>query len=44
MFAFQLECEVVCQMPTLVIASQEPEGIRVPNLKGPEIQDTLGPG
>jgi len=41
MFAFQLESEVVCQMSALVIASEQPKGVGVPNFQRPEIQNTL---
>lgn len=33
--ALEFECEVVRQMSALVIASQKPEGIRIPDLQRP---------
>lgn len=39
--ALQLEGEVVCQMPTFVVASQEPKCIGVPYLQSPEIEHAL---
>ena len=39
--AFELECEVVGQMSTFVIASQQPESVRIPNLERPEIEYAL---
>ena len=41
MFALKLEGEIVCQMPALVISSEQPQRIWVPYLEGPEIQDAL---
>jgi hypothetical protein len=40
-FAFELECEIVCQMSALVVASEQPQGIGVPYLERPEIQNAL---
>jgi hypothetical protein len=37
MLAFQLEGEVVREMPAFMVASEQPKSIRVPDLKGPEI-------
>ena len=37
----ELESEVVGQMPALVVAPQKPESIRIPDLEGPQIQNTL---
>lgn len=37
----KLEGEVICQMPTFVIAPEEEEGIWVPDLEGPDIQNAL---
>ena len=34
---FELEGEVVCQVPALVVTAQEEEGIRVPDFQGPKI-------
>ena len=39
--ALELECEVVGQMSTFVIAAQQPESVRVPNLQRPEIEHAL---
>ena len=39
--ALQLEGEVVSKMTAFVVASEEPEGVRVPDLERPEIQDAL---
>ena len=39
--AFQLEGEVVGQVPALVISTQQPERRRIPDFQRPEIQDTL---
>ena len=39
--AFELECEVVGQMAAFVIASQQPESIRIPDLERPEIEYAL---
>lgn len=33
--------EVLCEMPTLVVASEEEEGGRVVDLQGPQIEHTL---
>ena len=41
MFALEFEGEVVCKVSTLVIASQQPESIRIPNLQGPEVKNAL---
>ena len=38
---FELEGEIVCQMPALMISSQEPQGVGIPNLEGPEVEHTL---
>ena len=42
--AFELEGEVVGQVPAFVVASQQPERGRVPDLQGPEIEDALDQG
>lgn len=39
--AFELEGEVVSQVATLVISSQQPEGLGVVNLQTPQVEDTL---
>ena len=39
--ALKLEGEVVGQMATLVITTHEPEGVGVPNLEGPKVENTL---
>lgn len=41
MLALQLEGEVVGQMPALVVPSEQPERVGVPNLQRPQIQDAL---
>ena len=41
MLTFELECEVVGQMAALVVSSEKPEGVGVPDLQRPEVQDTL---
>lgn len=38
---FELEGEVIGQMTTFVVSSQEEQGIRVPYFQRPQIQDTL---
>lgn len=37
----EFESEVVGQMPALVVAPQKPESVRIPDLEGPQIQNTL---
>ena len=32
-FAFELEGEIVCQMPALVIAAEEPQCVGIPDLE-----------
>lgn len=39
--AFELEGEIICEMPALVVPSQKPQRVRVPNLQGPEVQNAL---
>lgn len=39
--ALKLEGEVVGQMATLVVTTHKPEGVGVPNLEGPEVENTL---
>lgn len=39
--ALQLECEVIRQVSALVVAAQQPERVRVPDLKRPEVQHAL---
>ena len=41
MLTLELEGEVVCEMATLVVSSQQPERVGVPDLQGPEVEDTL---
>ena len=38
---FELECEVICKMTALVIASQQPESVWIPDFQGPEVQNAL---
>lgn len=40
-FAFQLEGEVVGEMPTFMVASEQKQGVGVPYLECPEIQHAL---
>jgi hypothetical protein len=37
----QFKSEVIRQMPTLVVTPQQPECIRIPDLKGPEVENAL---
>lgn len=39
--AFELEGEVVCQMPAFMIPPQKPQGVGIPDLKGPKVEHTL---
>jgi len=39
--ALELEGEVVCQMSALVIATQQPECIWVPDLESPKVENAL---
>jgi hypothetical protein len=39
--AFELEGEVIGQVATLVVSSQQPEGLGVMDLERPEVKDTL---
>lgn len=41
MLAFELKGEVVRQMAAFVVASQQEDCRRVPDLEGPEIEDAL---
>ena len=41
MLAFQLEGEIIRQMPAFVVTSKEPERIRVPDLQRPQVQHRL---
>lgn len=34
---FQFESKVICQMPALMIAAQEEEGVGIPDLEGPQV-------
>lgn len=38
---FQLESEIIRQMSAFVIASKQPERVRIPDLQCPEVEDTL---
>ncbi len=38
---FEFEGKVICQVPTLVVATEEKEGTWIPDFEGPQIQDTL---
>jgi hypothetical protein len=35
--ALELECEVVGQMSALVVSTEQPERVRVPDLEGPQV-------
>jgi hypothetical protein len=35
--ALQLEGKIVGQMPAFVVAAQQPKGVRIPDLKRPDI-------
>jgi hypothetical protein len=39
--ALELECEVVGQMPALVVSAEQPERVGVPDLQRPQIQNAL---
>jgi hypothetical protein len=39
--ALELECEVVGQMPALVVAAEQPERVGVPDLQRPQVQNAL---
>lgn len=41
MLAFELESEIIRQVPALVISSKEPQRRWIPDLQSPQIQDTL---
>jgi hypothetical protein len=41
MLAFELEGEVVGQMAAFVVATKEPQGVGIPNLQRPQIQNAL---
>jgi len=34
---FELEGEVICKMPAFMIATEEEEGVRVPDLERPQV-------
>ena len=38
---FELECEVVGQVTTFVVASQQPKSIGIPNLQTPNVKNAL---
>jgi hypothetical protein len=38
---FKLESEVICQVATFMITSQQKQRIGVPNLEGPQIKNAL---
>lgn len=38
-----LEGKVVGQVSALVVSAQEKQGVGIPNLEGPQVQDTLKP-
>jgi hypothetical protein len=39
--ALDLECEVIGQVPALVVSAEEEERVGVPNLESPQIEHTL---
>ena len=41
MLALQFEGKVVRKMATFVVTSQQPKGVGVPNLQGPEVKNAL---
>lgn len=41
MLAFELEREVVGEMSAFVVSAKQPEGVGVPNLQRPKIEDAL---
>lgn len=40
-FALELEGKVFCQVATLMVTTQQPKRLRVPDFQRPEIQNTL---
>jgi len=42
MLALILEREVVGQLSTLMVATEEEKGVWIPNLEGPKVKQTLG--
>lgn len=42
MLAFELESEIVGQMPTFMVPPQQPQGIGVPDFQRPQVEHTLG--
>lgn len=38
---FELECEVVCQMATFVVTTEQPQRVRIPDLQRPQVQYAL---
>jgi hypothetical protein len=41
---FELESEIVCEMPAFMIATEKEEGVGIPDLEGPQIQNALWDG
>lgn len=41
MFALEFEGEVVREMPAFMVSSQQPQGVRIPNLQRPKVEHTL---
>lgn len=41
MLALQLEGEVISQMATFVVTAHKPESVGIPDLEGPEVENTL---
>lgn len=42
--ALELEGKVICQVTALVVPAEKEEGIGVPNLEGPQVENTLALG
>lgn len=41
MFAFQFKREIICQVPAFMVSAEEPESVRIPDLKRPKVEYTL---
>jgi hypothetical protein len=39
--AFELECKVIGQMPALMVPSEQPKGVGIPDLQGPQVKHTF---
>jgi hypothetical protein len=40
-FTLELKCEVVGQMPALVVSAEEPKRVGVPDFQRPQVQNAL---